>query len=236
LETPTLKSQAFQLTHERQKTGFCSSQLEACKPMDICTSPRLLKAGAVAVICETIPEIIFDNITYVSVQDSSESLSIIASNFYDHPDKKLNIIGVTGTNGKTSIVTMLYNLFWESGIPSGLISTIRNMIGKTETDATYTTPDPVGLNILLSDMVVAGCEYVFMEVSSHAMVQKRTAGIQFKGGIFTNITHDHLDYHKSFINYLQAKKTFFDNLGKEAFALTNIDDKNGLVMLQNTRA
>jgi UDP-N-acetylmuramoyl-L-alanyl-D-glutamate--2,6-diaminopimelate ligase len=197
---------------------------------------QAVKAGATAIVCETIPDHISSDVTYVRVQDTSDSLSTIASNFYDHPDKKLSIIGVTGTNGKTSIVTLLYKLFWESGIPSGLISTIKNMVGSVETDARFTTPDPIGLNMLLSDMVNAGCEYVFMEVSSHAVVQKRIAGIQFTGGVFTNLTHDHLDYHKNFMAYLQAKKTFFDCLEKEAFALTNIDDKNGLVMLQNTRA
>ncbi len=194
------------------------------------------KAGATAIVCETIPEYKSADVTYIRVHEPSDSLGIIASNFYDHPDKKLRIIGVTGTNGKTSIVTLLHKLFLESGIRPGLISTIKNMTGTVETDARYTTPDPIGLNMLLSDMVHAGCEYVFMEVSSHAVVQKRIAGIQFRGGVFTNITHDHLDYHKNFMAYLQAKKTFFDHLGREAFALTNIDDKNGLVMLQNTRA
>ncbi len=197
---------------------------------------QAVRAGASAVVCETMPGMMAPAVTYIRVKDAASCLGIMASNYHDHPDKKLKIIGVTGTNGKTSIVTLLYKLFRDLGIPSGLISTIRNIIGETETEALFTTPDPIGLNTLLQDMVNAGCEYVFMEVSSHAVVQKRIEGIHFTGGVFTNITHDHLDYHHSFLAYLQAKKTFFDALDKKAFALTNIDDKSGLVMLQNTRA
>lgn len=197
---------------------------------------QAVNAGATAIICERIPDHIDENITYVRVKDSSACLGIVASNFYDNPGSKLIIIGVTGTNGKTSIVTLLYKLFQELGIQSGMISTIRNMIGKNEVDTRFTTPDPLQLHHMFHEMVGSGCKYVFIEVSSHAMVQKRVEGVDFAGGVFTNLSHDHLDYHKDFISYMQAKKSFFDGLGKDAFALTNIDDKNGLVMLQNTQA
>lgn len=197
---------------------------------------KAIENGASAIVCEKLPENISDKICYVQVENSASALSVLASNFYDNPSQKLKIVGVTGTNGKTTIATLLYNLFSELGYKTGLISTIKNYIAEKEIVATHTTPNSIELNKLFAEMVEAGCEYCFMEVSSHAIEQKRTENVKFTGGIFTNLTHDHLDYHKTFKNYLQAKKTFFDNLPKSAFALTNIDDKNGSVMLQNTKA
>ncbi len=194
------------------------------------------KSGAVCVVCEEMPEQLNDAVCYVQVENSAKALAEIASCFYDYPSKKLKLVGVTGTNGKTSIATLLYTMFGKMGFEVGLLSTIANYIGKKEYKATHTTPDAVQLNKLLSEMVAKGCDYCFMEVSSHALAQHRVAGLEFAGGIFTNLTHDHLDYHKTFKEYLQAKKLFFDHLPKGSFALTNIDDKNGLVMLQNTKA
>lgn len=195
-----------------------------------------IAAGAVCVVCEQMPKDIEENVCYVKVEDAAEALAKIAASYYDYPSQELNLIGVTGTNGKTSIATLLYQMYQDLGYTVGLLSTIANFIGKEECKATHTTPDAVQLNALLRKMVDAGCEYCFMEVSSHALAQQRVAGLQFKGGIFTNLTHDHLDYHKTFAAYLKAKKSFFDYLPKESFALTNNDDKNGLVMLQNTKA
>ena len=176
------------------------------------------------------------DITYIQVDDSAEALGQIASLWNGEPSKRLTLIGVTGTNGKTTIATLLYQLFRKLGYQTGLLSTICNYINDAEIPATHTTPDPVELNALLAQMLAAGCEYVFMEVSSHAVVQKRIAGLQFKGGIFTNLTRDHLDYHETFEAYRDAKKDFFDQLPSDAFALTNIDDKNGMFVLQNTKA
>ena len=195
-----------------------------------------LEKGAVAIVCEKLPPNLKDGICYLLVEKSNLALGIIASDFYGNPSEKLNLIGVTGTNGKTTIVTLLARLFFELGFGTGLISTIVNKINTTAVAASHTTPDPLQLNALLAKMVVEGCEYCFMEVSSHAIDQQRIAGLTFRGGIFTNLTHDHLDYHKTFDAYLQAKKTFFDNLPAGAFALINKDDRNGRVMLQNTRA
>lgn len=198
--------------------------------------PGAIDAGARCVVCNQIPEKTLPDVTYVQVNDSAVAMAVIAANFFDHPSDKLNIVGVTGTNGKTTIATLLYNMFQKAGYKCGLISTIQNRIGDKAIPSTHTTPDVISLNSLFSDMVESDCDYCFMEVSSHAIHQKRVEGVNFAGGIFTNLTHDHLDYHGSFRNYLLAKKTFFDNLGKTAFALTNSDDKNGQVMLQNTRA
>jgi UDP-N-acetylmuramoyl-L-alanyl-D-glutamate--2,6-diaminopimelate ligase len=197
---------------------------------------KAIAGGAVAVVCETMPETLLQTITYIRVQDSARALGIMASNFFDHPSRKLTLVGITGTNGKTTIATLLHELFGKLGHKAGLLSTVRNLIGDQEIPSIFTTPDPVSLNSLLNDMVLAGCRYAFMEVSSHAVVQHRIEGLYFTGGVFTNLTHDHLDYHKTFRDYLQAKKTFFDSLDSSAFALTNLDDKNGWVMLQNTRA
>lgn len=197
---------------------------------------QAIEGGALAIVCEELPENRHENITYVRVKDSHYALGIIASNFYDNPSQKLKLVGVTGTNGKTTTVTLLYNLFKSLGYTVGLLSTVRNKIQNEEVPATHTTPDAIALNELLSKMVEKGCQYAFMEVSSHAVVQHRVSGITFAGGVFTNITHDHLDYHKTFDEYIKAKKMFFDHLPEEAFALTNKDDANGKVMLQNTKA
>ena len=197
---------------------------------------QTIEKGAICIVCETLPLKINKNITYVLVKDSSYTLGIIASNYYDSPSKQLNLIGITGTNGKTTTVTLLYNLFKELGYIVGLLSTISNKINDKEYPATHTTSDALQINSMLRNMVDSGCSYCFMEVSSHAIVQNRIAGIQFKGAIFSNITHDHLDYHGTFAEYIKAKKLFFDYLPKDAFALVNVDDKNGLVMLQNTKA
>lgn len=177
-----------------------------------------------------------EHVTLILVPDSAEALGIIASNYYDNPSQQLELVGITGTNGKTTTVTLLHNLFTQLGHKTGLISTVVNKVGKTDIPSTHTTPNPVELNKLLSQMVENQCEYCFMEVSSHAIVQKRIAGLKFAGGAFSNITHDHLDYHKTFKSYIDAKKAFFDHLDADAFALTNVDDKNGNVMMQNTKA
>lgn len=197
---------------------------------------QAIQKGAKAVVCENISKDYDKNITWVRVKNSSKSLGIIASNFFDNPSSKLKIVGVTGTNGKTTVASLFYKLVTKMGIKAGLISTVANMIGEEREPSEYTTPDALELNRLFDKMVKTGCDYCFMEVSSHAVSQNRIEGIRFEGGIFTNISHDHLDYHKSFDEYLKAKKQFFDNLDKQAFALTNIDDKNGLVVLQNTSA
>ncbi|MES2425489.1 MAG: UDP-N-acetylmuramoyl-L-alanyl-D-glutamate--2,6-diaminopimelate ligase [Bacteroidota bacterium] len=197
---------------------------------------KAIKDGAVAVICEELPGHIAVEVDFLMVADSAVALGIVASNFYDNPSKKLKLVGVTGTNGKTTIATLLYQLFRDLGYKCGLLSTVENQINGNIIPSTHTTPDQVELNHLLDEMVSQGCDYCFMEVSSHAVAQHRIEGLNFAGGIFSNLTHDHLDYHKTFDNYLKAKKAFFDGLSKNAFALTNNDDKNGSVMLQNTKA
>jgi UDP-N-acetylmuramoyl-L-alanyl-D-glutamate--2,6-diaminopimelate ligase len=197
---------------------------------------KAIESGAVAILCEELPETINENITYVKVLDTSEALGYIACNYYDNPSEKLKLVGVTGTNGKTTSVTLLFNLFRNLGYKVGLLSTVENKINQEVIPSTHTTPDALSLNELLSKMVEAGCQYAFMEVSSHAIVQHRVTGIKFTGAAFTNITHDHLDYHKTFEEYIKAKKKFFDMLSDNAFAITNKDDKNGMVMLQNCRA
>ena len=197
---------------------------------------KAIELGAIAVVCENLPEARNEAVTYVKVTDSTYSLGIIACNYYDNPSEKLKLVGVTGTNGKTTTVTLLFNLFKSLGYSVGLLSTVQNKINNTVIPATHTTPDALVLNELLNTMVEQSCEFVFMEVSSHAVVQNRIAGINFAGGVFTNITHDHLDYHKTFDEYIKAKKRFFDNLPNTAFSLVNKDDKNGVVMLQNTKS
>ncbi len=197
---------------------------------------QAVKNGASVVVCAVLPDKLHKSVTYVQVSDPAEAVGMIASDFYDNPAKNLQLVGITGTNGKTTIATLLYELFTSLGYTTGLISTIRYMTGNREIPATHTTPDAISLNRRLSEMVEAGCEYAFMEVSSHAIHQKRIAGLNFRGAVFTNLTHDHLDYHKTFKEYLTAKKQLFDNLDEEAFALVNIDDKNGQIMLQNTKA
>lgn len=195
-----------------------------------------ISKGASVVLCQTLPEQLHEEVTYVVVDDTAYSLGICAGNYYDNPSKKMKLVGVTGTNGKTTVATLLYQLFKELGYEVGLISTVENKIGDQIIPATHTTPDPIKLNALLHQMVQAGCDYAFMEVSSHAVAQKRIAGLRFVGGIFTNISHDHLDFHKTFDQYIKAKQTFFDELDKFAFALYNEDDKNGKIMVQNTFA
>lgn len=201
-----------------------------------------ISKGAKYIVCEFIPEDVKElaqknnEILFIVVKNSSNALGYIASEYYDNPSKKLKIVGITGTNGKTTTVTLLHNLFMLLGYKVGLVSTIVNKINNREIKATHTTPNAIELNKLFNQMVVEGCEFVFMEVSSHAIVQNRIAGVDFTGGIFSNITHDHLDFHKTFASYIKAKKAFFDNLSPKAFALTNVDDQNGMVMLQNTKA
>ncbi len=195
-----------------------------------------IKAGAIAIICESIPDPTPNNICWIKTDDSAKALGLAASNYFGNPSSSLKLVGVTGTNGKTTIATLLYRMFLRLGYRCGLFSTVCNYINEKEYEATHTTPDPIQLNRLLSAMVEEGCDYAFMEVSSHSADQKRIAGLKFEGGIFTNLTHDHLDYHKTFDNYLLAKKRFFDSLPQSSFALVNIDDRNGMVMLQNCPA
>lgn len=197
---------------------------------------KAIDNGSVAIICEEFPERINSKITYIRVSDSNEALAIVASNFYGNPSERLKLVGVTGTNGKTTIATLLYELFTNYGHKAGLLSTIKIMVDEKEMETSHTTPDSVTINRTLAEMVKAGVKFCFMEVSSHGIHQKRTAGLKFEGGIFTNLTHDHLDYHNSFAEYRDVKKSFFDNLSKSSFALVNIDDKNGVIMLQNTKA
>ena len=197
---------------------------------------KAIEKGASAIVCETFPENLEEDVAYIRVEDTEDCIGRLATLFYDNPTSQLDLIGVTGTNGKTTIATLLYNMFRKFGYKVGLISTVCNYIDGEAIPTEHTTPDPITLNKLLGRMANEGCKYVFMEVSSHAVAQKRIGGLKFAGGIFTNLTRDHLDYHLTVENYLKAKKTFFDNLPKTAFALTNLDDKNGMVMVQNTKA
>lgn len=197
---------------------------------------KAIDQGALAVVCQQMPKEIINGVTYLQVQDTQQALAIMASHFYGNPSRELQLVGVTGTNGKTTIATLLHTLFTSAGYSAGLLSTIKIVIGTTAQVATHTTPDSLAINKYLRQMVDAGVTYCFMEVSSHGIDQKRTAGLHFVGGIFTNLSHDHLDYHTSFKQYRDVKKSFFDSLPKTAFALTNADDKNGPVMLQNTKA
>ncbi|HNU78514.1 MAG TPA: UDP-N-acetylmuramoyl-L-alanyl-D-glutamate--2,6-diaminopimelate ligase [Prolixibacteraceae bacterium] len=194
-----------------------------------------IERGASAVVCEELPSSLPENVLFIKVDNADEMLGDLASAWYDHPSRKIKVIGITGTNGKTSIATLSYRLFSRLGYQAGLISTISTIVGQKTETATHTTPDALKIHSLLNEMVLQGCDYCFMEVSSHAVVQYRISGIHFAGGIFTNLTHDHLDYHKTFDQYLKAKKGFFDRLPSTAFALINMDDKNGPVMLQNCR-
>ncbi|MCH5309951.1 MAG: UDP-N-acetylmuramoyl-L-alanyl-D-glutamate--2,6-diaminopimelate ligase [Prevotella sp.] len=198
--------------------------------------PKAIELGVKSVLCEEIPAEQAEGVTYVAVASTEDAVGKVATLFYGDPSRKLKLVGVTGTNGKTTIATLLYNMFRKFGHKCGLLSTVCNYIEDEAIPTEHTTPDPIELNRLLARMVEAGCEYAFMECSSHAIAQKRIGGLQFAGGIFTNLTRDHLDYHKTFENYRDAKKAFFDGLGKEAFAITNADDKNGAVMVQNCKA
>jgi len=197
---------------------------------------KAIEMGATAILCEEMPRELHDNIAYIQVADSARAMGLIASNFYGNPSSRLQLVGVTGTNGKTSIVTLLFKLFRQLGYHVGLLSTVQNQIDEAIIPSTHTTPDSVTIHELLVEMLKRGCSHCFMEVSSHAVVQGRIAGLTFAGGIFTNITHDHLDFHQTFDNYIKAKKGFFDQLPKHAFALVNIDDRRGGVMVQNTAA
>ena len=198
--------------------------------------PKALELGAGAVLCEDLPDAPVEGVTYVQVKSTEDEVGKIATLFHGDPTSRLKLVGVTGTNGKTTIATLLYNMFRKFGHKCGLLSTVCNYIEDEAVPATHTTPDPIELNELLERMANAGCEYVFMECSSHAIAQKRIGGLKFAGGLFTNLTRDHLDYHKTVENYRDAKKMFFDGLGKNAFAITNADDKNGMFMVQNTKA
>jgi UDP-N-acetylmuramoyl-L-alanyl-D-glutamate--2,6-diaminopimelate ligase len=198
--------------------------------------PKAVEQGAVAVLCEYFPNKREPGVTYIAVASTEDCVGEVATRFYGDPSRKLKLVGVTGTNGKTTIATLLYNMFRKFGHKCGLLSTVCNYIEDEAIPADHTTPDPIELNCLLARMVEAGCEYAFMECSSHAIAQKRIGGLRFAGGLFTNLTRDHLDYHKTFENYRNAKKAFFDGLDKDAFAITNADDKNGLFMVQNTKA
>ena len=198
--------------------------------------PAAVAAGAAAVVCEELPAERPAGVTFVQVPDSTVALGQVASAFYGHPSRRLKLMGVTGTNGKTTTATLLYRMFRRLGYKAGLISTVVYCVDDREIPSTHTTPDSIRLNAMMAEMVEAGCDYCFMEVSSHSLVQHRTAGLAFVGGIFSNITHDHLDYHKTFAEYIRAKKLFFDGLPAGAFALTNADDRNGMVMVQNTKA
>ena len=198
--------------------------------------PKALELGAVAVLCEDMPQERKEGVAYVQVDSTEDAVGPVATMFYGEPSKHLKLVGVTGTNGKTTIATLLFNMFRKLGYRCGLLSTVCNYIEEEAVPASHTTPDPIELNALLTRMVEAGCQYVFMECSSHAIHQKRIGGLQFAGGIFTNLTRDHMDYHKTVENYLKAKKMFFDSLPKSAFVVTNADDKNGMVMVQNCRA
>ena len=197
---------------------------------------KAIELGAVAILLEDMPEVLNEKVTYVQVASTEEEAGKVATMFYGEPSRKLRLVGVTGTNGKTTVATLLYRIFREFGYKVGLLSTVCNYINDEEVPASHTTPDPIELNCLLAKMVKAGCEYAFMECSSHAIQQHRIGGLEFVGGIFTNLTRDHLDYHKTFENYRNAKKMFFDGLSKNAFAITNADDRNGMVMVQNCKA
>ena len=197
---------------------------------------KALSLGAIAIICEEFPSLIVNGVTYIKVKDANEALAFLAANYFDNPSENIKLVGVTGTNGKTTIASLLYQLFKKAGYKVGLISTVKIMVDNEEFKATHTTPDSLTINFYLNEMIQQGCEFCFMEVSSHGIHQKRTEALHFTGGVFTNLSHDHLDYHNTFAEYRDVKKSFFDNLPKSAFAITNIDDKNGLVMLQNTKA
>ena len=197
---------------------------------------KAISLGAVAIICETFPEVLLNGITYIQVKDSNKALAYMAANYFGNPSQNLKLVGITGTNGKTTIASLLFQLFKKAGFKVGLLSTVKIMVDDVEYKATHTTPDSITINHYLKEMIDTGVEYCFMEVSSHGIHQKRTEALHFAGGVFTNLSHDHLDYHATFAEYRDVKKSFFDNLPKTAFILSNIDDKNGLVMLQNTAA
>lgn len=227
---------ALQIDSRKVAQGDCFIALKGTVTDGHQYVSRCIEQGATSIVCEVLPASINPDITYVQVQSSSKALGQIASQFYDQPSAEMKVVGVTGTNGKTSTVTLLFRLFRAMGYKAGLLSTVQNQVNEEIIPSTHTTPDAIHLNKLMKQMVDAGCEYCFMEVSSHAVDQNRIEGLIFTGAVFTNLTHDHLDYHKTFENYLRAKKRFFDELPATAFALVNTDDRNGRVMLQNTKA
>ncbi|WP_372756384.1 UDP-N-acetylmuramoyl-L-alanyl-D-glutamate--2,6-diaminopimelate ligase [Mariniflexile sp.] len=234
--TTNVKATAIDFDSRKIKSGYVfvairGSVSDGHKYIDVA-----VKQGAVAVVCEEIPENTIDGVTYVEVDNSNKALAIMASNFYENPSGNLKLVGVTGTNGKTTVASLLYQLFKKAGYKVGLLSTVKIMVDNTEFKATHTTPDSLTINSYLQKMNAEGVEFCFMEVSSHGIHQSRTEGLHFQGGIFTNLTHDHLDYHNTFAEYRDVKKMFFDGLSDKAFALVNVDDKNGMVMLQNTKA
>ncbi|HLP51373.1 MAG TPA: UDP-N-acetylmuramoyl-L-alanyl-D-glutamate--2,6-diaminopimelate ligase [Chitinophagales bacterium] len=227
---------ALQMDSRKVKAGDCFIAVKGTASDGHTYIDKCIEQGAVAIVCEVLPAQLNANVTYVKVTSSAKALGQLAGNFYDNPSAKMKVVGVTGTNGKTSTVTLLFRLFRKLGANVGLLSTVQNQINEDIIPSTHTTPDAIALNALMKQMADAGCEYCFMEVSSHAVDQHRIEGLQFTGAVFTNITHDHLDYHKTFENYLRTKKRFFDELPATAFALTNLDDRNGRVMQQNTKA
>ncbi|WEK37726.1 MAG: UDP-N-acetylmuramoyl-L-alanyl-D-glutamate--2,6-diaminopimelate ligase [Candidatus Pseudobacter hemicellulosilyticus] len=227
---------ALQMDSRKVQAGDCFIAVKGVAADGHQYIDQVAQKGAAAVICETLPASLQAGVTYVEVENSAAAAGQLAHNFYGQPSEQLKLVGVTGTNGKTTIATLLYKLFTSLGYTCGLLSTVQNHVGDTVLPATHTTPDPISLNALLRQMVDAGCTYAFMETSSHAIHQHRIAGLRFAGGLFSNITHDHLDYHKTFDEYIRVKKAFFDGLPADAFAISNADDKRGAVMLQNTNA
>ncbi len=234
--TADCEIRALQYDSRKVEAGDCFFAIRGTQSDGHDYIDKAIEQGAAAIVCEKMPEKLVDGVSYIEVEDSNASMADIAAAFYDNPSRQLSLVGVTGTNGKTTIATLLYDLYRGMGYKVGLISTVVYRIGEREVDSTHTTPDTIRLNAMLREMVDIGCDYCFMEVSSHSVVQERIRGLKFRGAIFTNLTHDHLDYHGTFAEYIKAKKRLFDSLDKRAFALTNCDDRNGEVMVQNCRA
>ena len=234
--TADCEIRALQYDSRKVETGDCFFAIRGTQSDGHDYIDKAIEQGAAAIVCEKMPEKLVDGVSYIEVEDSNAAMADIAAAFYDNPSRQLSLVGVTGTNGKTTIATLLYDLYRGMGYKVGLISTVVYRIGEREVDSTHTTPDTIRLNAMLREMVDIGCDYCFMEVSSHSVVQERIRGLKFRGAIFTNLTHDHLDYHGTFAEYIKAKKRLFDSLDKRAFALTNCDDRNGEVMVQNCRA
>ena len=227
---------ALQYDSRKVEAGNCFFAIRGTQSDGHDYIDKAIEQGAAAIVCEKMPEKLTDGVSYIEVEDSNAAMADIAAAYYDNPSRQLSLVGVTGTNGKTTIATLLYDLYRAMGYKAGLISTVVYRIGERAVDSTHTTPDAIRLNAMLREMVDIGCDYCFMEVSSHSVVQERIRGLKFRGAIFTNLTHDHLDYHGTFAEYIKAKKRLFDSLDKRAFALTNCDDRNGEVMVQNCRA
>ena len=234
--TADCEIRALQYDSRKVEAGDCFFAIRGTQSDGHDYIDKAIGQGAAAIVCEKMPEKLADGVSYIEVEDSNAAMADIAAAYYDNPSRQLSLVGVTGTNGKTTIATLLYDLYRRMGYKVGLISTVVYRIGDKEVDSTHTTPDTIRLNAMLREMVDIGCDYCFMEVSSHSVVQERIRGLKFRGAIFTNLTHDHLDYHGTFAEYIKAKKRLFDSLGKRAFALTNCDDRNGEVMVQNCRA